>query len=1372
MPSTFRRFVDKGKKAIGKLERKSKEERVESSTSPQDVENSQPRDESAIPVSRRVTQEEEGEKRDNDKEIADLQGPPPCYEESAAPDVAHVAPIPQDNVETSKSWNSEPDTERSPLVEDFGLFVFPPRGQSSTSNVSVTSSGQQHIDIIAVHGLGGHWRKTWQAPDGAIWFQDRINPLFSDTNITCRVRSFGYDSAFVFTKSESSITGCAKDLIDRIRVLRRKDTDIFRPIILVAHSLGGLVVKEAMNIAWTRNDIYDDILTSVKGCIFMGVPHHGAGIARWAKHATQIVRFASFGFAGNTKFLKTLERSSPEWVVDEASAALHVPNEQSFALPGSDHRTVCRFSDTDNERFSLVGDALVDLAKCALKGKQREQNATGTTISFSDLPLMTPTFFGRERETEVMQDTLNPVKQGRKGIVLFGLGGTGKTQLTLHFIQRFKDRYTAILWINASSKEQMLQSFTEISDSLEHTWPSKDLPTPYRGKLSDKRVLARLRSTVYKSWLLVIDSVDDLESINLASIIPDCNHGCIVVTSTRKNAAEILDAHGFRSVEVDSLDDESSGKLLVSSAKISKTDSLDQSDTLKGQILSISRVLYGLPLALEQAGVLIRKRIVTFENFIEQYSAHYNRLMGKKLTPGWTTYEKEHSIIAVVSLVFSVVEAESPEATQLLAVLAALGPQKFPLRLVELASSHLASQRLHPTTSQDGDAVLRLSLDALSDVCLVKFEEGYRGGEEFVSVHGLICQWLVDTKFPDQGLDLTLVAEAVTRFILPDHDSPLTPYKPEGHSISTAYIPSEARRLVEGEAWPSTEKSLELLVGLAICEQKIGNSEVAIDGLKTSLSLAERLFDNFDDRTAEISARLKQLQEKSETDMQHRKAALVASTGVPATKGARNIPQSTHESDNEEETTNVRVNDGFEDLMIRGEPSLKECRELVALILGEDWTNFRVAVSNARSGVFGALFATKNVEGTQNILILAVDRQNDLAARIILELRGSNIDVNQSGSDGRTALWYAAMHNHARVIKTLLKLDADPGIRDTRDGMTPLQVAVNYHSKEAFYSLVRGGSRPDIASGLGLSTTFASQDAPVSLPSSNPRLFEQASVARFGTGAKTPLHYLAGMAIFKPNAVKTLLGWAGPLACNARDAEGRTPLHIVVLNTSHDAPKIMRDLISNAEHLEPELRDHMGNTALGLLIKAVEKTGSLIEVKEACLIQFLVMLGTLPNMEFLRWAKSSLSTDSNNSMKIFLDTAMRSPRSTSIGGAVPWLKVARDVVQQDRAIVLECLIENKLIIQGVPSPNPIEDSNLVLRAAKTDSYRCLEYLVEKFPLVAVEAKEAAEQLGPYHRRFAMLIADYLHKKRLDGAKEDVLETTVEDLSDDSAEGGA
>jgi len=62
--------------------------------------------------------------------------------------------------------------------------------------------------------------------------------------VEARIRSFGYDSAFMLTSSISDLDLCAQDLIARLRGFRSKPEERKAPIIFIAHSLGGLLVKQ------------------------------------------------------------------------------------------------------------------------------------------------------------------------------------------------------------------------------------------------------------------------------------------------------------------------------------------------------------------------------------------------------------------------------------------------------------------------------------------------------------------------------------------------------------------------------------------------------------------------------------------------------------------------------------------------------------------------------------------------------------------------------------------------------------------------------------------------------------------------------------------------------------------------------------------------------------------------------------------------------------------------------------------------------------------------------------------------------------------------------------------------------------------------
>lgn len=94
---------------------------------------------------------------------------------------------------------------------------------------------------MAVHGLNGTAKKTWTDPtSGNFWLED----FLPDALPKARVMTFGYDSGLAFSKSRSGVANFARDLLNRLRVARNSPEARDRPLIFVAHSLGGIVVKK------------------------------------------------------------------------------------------------------------------------------------------------------------------------------------------------------------------------------------------------------------------------------------------------------------------------------------------------------------------------------------------------------------------------------------------------------------------------------------------------------------------------------------------------------------------------------------------------------------------------------------------------------------------------------------------------------------------------------------------------------------------------------------------------------------------------------------------------------------------------------------------------------------------------------------------------------------------------------------------------------------------------------------------------------------------------------------------------------------------------------------------------------------------------
>lgn len=95
---------------------------------------------------------------------------------------------------------------------------------------------------MAVHGLSGDWESTWTDPESkSLWLRDFIPLQFPDLKL--RIWSFGYDSSTAFTNSVADIDDAAKALINALDGERQRKSSRRRPIIFIAHSLGGIIVK-------------------------------------------------------------------------------------------------------------------------------------------------------------------------------------------------------------------------------------------------------------------------------------------------------------------------------------------------------------------------------------------------------------------------------------------------------------------------------------------------------------------------------------------------------------------------------------------------------------------------------------------------------------------------------------------------------------------------------------------------------------------------------------------------------------------------------------------------------------------------------------------------------------------------------------------------------------------------------------------------------------------------------------------------------------------------------------------------------------------------------------------------------------------------
>lgn len=168
-------------------------------------------------------------------------------------------------------------------------------GLTASSGPTIWAEGQEKIqaDMIFLHGLRGHAEKTWSKGD-ICWPRDLLPKDLPHV----RIISWGYDSSVlkpIKASSQASIFGHAENLLlDITRIRNSWDAEI-RPIIFVGHSLGGLVIKEALIRAseYHSNGQHPDlgaIHSCTKGVVFLGTPHRGSGKASIGEIVSNIAK--------------------------------------------------------------------------------------------------------------------------------------------------------------------------------------------------------------------------------------------------------------------------------------------------------------------------------------------------------------------------------------------------------------------------------------------------------------------------------------------------------------------------------------------------------------------------------------------------------------------------------------------------------------------------------------------------------------------------------------------------------------------------------------------------------------------------------------------------------------------------------------------------------------------------------------------------------------------------------------------------------------------------------------------------------------------------------------------------------------------------
>lgn len=265
--------------------------------------------------------------------------------------------------------------------------------------------------------------------NGVFWPED----LLKEDLPKARILTFGYDTNVqqgFRSVNQGNIFSHARNLLYELEAKRRKAPD--RRLIFISHSLGGILVKEALRRS--EHDPDEDIqriYSSTTGIFFFGTPHRGS--RDWASLGDGVAHIASclLGMDVNSQVIHALLPTGPElelcresfavqwekrrtsltvrtfqeskgisgvrWgglnqlvrmitllqlrilteikIVPPDSSTLDHPSQRARALDG-DHRTIVKFSGRSDKGYEMLKDDLEDLMTKTINVEQTENSGT------------------------------------------------------------------------------------------------------------------------------------------------------------------------------------------------------------------------------------------------------------------------------------------------------------------------------------------------------------------------------------------------------------------------------------------------------------------------------------------------------------------------------------------------------------------------------------------------------------------------------------------------------------------------------------------------------------------------------------------------------------------------------------------------------------------------------------------------------------------------------------------------------------------------------------------------------------------------------------------------------------------------------------
>ncbi|KAI9767992.1 MAG: hypothetical protein M1840_005304 [Geoglossum simile] len=377
---------------------------------------------------------------------------------------------------------------------------------------------------------------------------------------------------------------------------------------------------------------------------------------------------------------------------------------------------------------------------------------------------VSPIFTGRDNICQQLHESCLPLgatgtPKIQRRFVLYGPGGSGKTQICLKFAQDYREKFWGIFWINASSSETAEQGFLNIARMC--------------GLREDLNFVKSWLSNSEDSFLLIIDNGDNpLQDIS--RYFPTGGRGVILLT-TRNPECKLHATVG--SCEIGPMEPEEAITLLLKAAATGAT-SRNASRNLARPIVE---TLGYLALAIIQAGAVIRLKPSMMEDYCCVYSRHRQILPGHQPIQANTDYR--HTVHTTWEVSVKAIEEMQKKtacnAIELLQFWSFIHFNAIPETILEEARKNMQGQRLtewtrsHQLRMLPEEDFLHLAREATTTLSSFSLISINSVNNNHISMHPLVHTWARDRLGEAEQKNYWMLAASTLAMSIPWKCQPL-----------------------------------------------------------------------------------------------------------------------------------------------------------------------------------------------------------------------------------------------------------------------------------------------------------------------------------------------------------------------------------------------------------------------------------------------------------------------------------------------------------------------------------------------------------------------------------------------------------------------